>query len=116
MKRRVRTQPTNPYYSNEPAVARSKIADQGLVQNASLGNQPPKMVDKKPGKLSGVAGFSDHKRPRERGPQNPSGVSPLKSGAAKPSSVPKQGGGHLRMSGNPGAHRLGSLKPLKLKV
>ena len=63
MKKRVRTQPTNPFYSDEPAVAKGLMADKGLVQNASLGNQTPKMVDKKPGRLSGVAGFAPGTEP-----------------------------------------------------
>ncbi len=114
-KRRVRVQPNNPYYSNEPAVAKNLIADQGITQNASLGNQPPKMVDKKPGRLSGLANFADKKHP---------GTSPAKLGLGKtssggkppgPSRTPSQGGGHLRMSGHPGAHRLG-VGSIKLKV
>ena len=111
MKKRIRTQPSNPYYSNEPAVARSEIAGKPPVQNASLGNQTPKMVDKKPGRLSGLANFADKKRPHVQKMQNPAFTAPLKSGAAKPVGVPKQGG-NLRGSGHPGAHRLGSIKPL----
>ena len=109
MKRRVRTQPTNPFYSNEPAVARSLIADKGLVQNASLGNQTPKMVDKKPGRISGFAGFESKKRPIGKH---------ITLGSNKipgPTKFPSQGG-HLRMSGHPKAHQLGSLKSIKLKV
>lgn len=112
MKKRVRVQPSNPYYSNEPAVSRKMIADQGITQSASLGNSTPKMVDKKPGKLSGLAGFSDKKRPGGKGAKMitsmPAGKPP---GASK---SPMQGS--LRASGHPGAHQLGSLKPLKLKV
>ncbi len=116
MKKRIRTQPTNPFYSNEPAVARGLIAGKSPVQNASLGNSTPKIVDKKPGKISGLAGFSEHKKPRDQKIQKIPQVNPLKSGAAKPSPVPKQGGsGHLRMSGNPLSHRLG-IKPIKLKI
>lgn len=111
MKRRVKTQPTNPYYSNEPAVARSQITSKAPVQNASLGNSTPKMVDKKPGRASGVAGFSDHHRPPAKGMQNPAFVKPLKGGTAKPSSIPK-----LKVSGHSKAHQIGSVKPLKLKV
>ena len=109
MKKRVKIQQTNPFYSNEPAVSRKEMADQSLTQNASLGNQTPKMVDKKPGRLSGLAGFASHKKPAERK------ITPISGKTPSASSVPKQGG-HLRMSGHPGAHRLGSLKPLKLKV
>lgn len=111
-KKRVRTQPSNPYYSNEPAVSRKLIADQGLTQNASLGNAPPKMVDKKPGRLSGLAGFADKHRPKEQGIKQITSVKPGKPPGSSKS--PIQGG--LKSSGHPGAHRLGSLKPLKLKV
>ena len=112
MKKRVRTQPSNPFYSNEPAVSRKDIAGRPPVQNASLGNQAPRMVDKKPGRLSGVAGFADKKRPKTQKMQNPAFTAPLKTGPAKPVGVPKQGG-HLRMSGVTGAHRIGAMKPLK---
>lgn len=111
MKRRVKTQPTNPYYSNEPAVARSQIASKPPVQSASLGNSTPKMVDKKPGRLSGVAGFSEKHRPPAKGMGNVPFVKPLKSGPAKPTSIPK-----LKVSGHPKAHQIGAVKPLKLKV
>ena len=114
-KRRVRVQPNNPYYSNEPAVAKNLIADQGLTQNASLGNQPSKMVDKKPGRMSGIANFVDKKRPGAKSATLGLGKT---SGSGKPpgaSGVPKQGGGHLRMSGHPNAHRLG-VGSIKLKV
>jgi len=85
------------------------MADQSLTQSASLGNQTPKMVDKKPGRLSGLVGFASHKKP------GATKLTPVSGKMPGPSSMPKQGG-HLRMSGSPNAHRLGSLKPLKLKV
>ena len=65
--------------------------------------------------IDGVAGFQDKHKPPQRSMQKVPQVSPLKSGPAKPSPVPKQGAGG-RASGHPGAHRLGSIKPLKLKV
>jgi hypothetical protein len=115
LKRRVRTQPTNPFYSNEPAVARNLIAGKALVQNASLGNQPPKMVDKKPGRLSGVAGFESKKHPTAKPAHLGEGKNPSAGKAPGAAKFPSQGG-HLKASGHPGAHRLGGIKPIKLKV
>jgi hypothetical protein len=103
MKRRVRTQPTNPFYSNEPAVSRKEIADQSLAQNASLGNATPKEVDKRPGRLSGIAGFHDTKRPKDHKMTPVSGKPP-----GKAPHTPT-----FRLSGHPGAHQLGKLKSLK---
>ena len=109
MKRRTRTQPTNAFYSNEPAVARGLIAGKPPVQNASLGNSAPKMVAKHPGKMSGIAGFQDKHRPKAKGAQPVPQVHPLKSGTARPSNIPRQGGYH-KLSGHPGAHFLGKKK------
>ncbi|SRR6266849_683944 len=97
MKRRIRTQPSNPYYSNEPAVARGLIAGKAPVPSGSLANQPNKIVDKKPGRLSGLAGFTSKSKP-------PTGTH---------AKVPKFGTqakqpAKLRMSGNANAHRLGA--------
>jgi hypothetical protein len=64
VKKRVRTQPSNPFYSNEPAVATSKIADKALIPQAR--GRTPKMVDKNPGKLSGLAGFMSHTKPKAK--------------------------------------------------
>lgn len=111
MKKRVSTKQTNPYYSNEPAVARNQMADRSLTQSASLGNSTPKMVDKKPGRLSGVAGFSSKAKPPAKAMAAVPFVKPLKSGTAKPTSIPK-----LKVSGHPKAHQIGSVKSLKLKV
>lgn len=63
MKKRVRTQPTNPYYSTEPAVSRKLIAGQGMIPNAALGNATNKIIPKHPGRMSGVAGFSSKNKP-----------------------------------------------------
>lgn len=104
MKKRVRPNQTVPFYSNEPAVSRKLIADQGLTQNASLGNQPPKMVDKKPSRMSGLAGFTSKNKPKGK----PSGIPQVGPGGPKPAKVPSQG--HLRASGHPGAHRIGNIK------
>jgi hypothetical protein len=62
VKKRVRTAPSNPFYSNEPAVARGKIT-QAVNPSPKLSNATPKSVDKKPGRLSGLAGFADKKHP-----------------------------------------------------
>ena len=102
MKRRTRTQPTNPFYSNEPAVSISKIADKPPVLNASLGNKTPKMVDKHPGKMSGVADFASKSKP----PKGNSHINlPTLGTKAK---QPAQ----LRLSGHSGAHQIG-VKKLK---
>jgi hypothetical protein len=63
MKRRVKTQPSNPFYSNEPAVATGMIADKAPVQNASLGNKSGREIDKHPGRMSGIAGFVSKSKP-----------------------------------------------------
>jgi hypothetical protein len=94
MKKRIRTQPSNPFYSSEPAVAKGLMADKALVQNSSLGSKTPKMIDTKPGKLSGIAGFSDKHRPKKQGikPKPPVFGQKSKQPAQmkiKPSSVPK---------------------------
>lgn len=97
MKKRIRTQPSNPYYSDEPAVAKSLIADRAPIQNASLGNKPNKIVDRKPGKLSGLADFTSKGKPH----------------AGSFAKVPKFGTqakepAKLRMSGHANAHRIGA--------
>lgn len=100
MKKKIKVKPTVPFYSNEPAVSKKLIADSTMSQSASLGNQTPKMVDKNPGKMSGVAGFESKHKPSASG----IGVSIPKFGskASKPAT--------LRMSGHPSAHRLGASK------
>jgi len=97
MKKRIRTQPSNPYYSDEPAVAKGLMADKAPVQNASLGNKPNKIIDRKPGKLSGLAGFTSKSKPA----------------AGSYAKVPKFGTqakepAKLRLSGHSGAHRIGA--------
>lgn len=78
MKRRTRTQPSNPFYQNEPSVATGLMADKPPVQNSSLGNKTPKSVPKKPGKMSGIAGFAGAKRPKKTGFKKPSVGAPAK--------------------------------------
>lgn len=99
MKRRVRTQPTNPYYSNEPAVSTGQMADKAPVQNASLGNKTPKIVDKHPGRMSGVADFVSKGKPTGK---NTVKVPSFGTKAKSPAT--------LRMSGHSGAHRVGLKK------
>lgn len=82
------------------------MADVGLSPNPNLANQPPKSIDKKPGKLSGIAGFSDKHRPKSGGAK----ISIPKLGTSQ-NKPPQQGS--LRGSGHPQAHRIGSIKPLK---
>lgn len=97
MKKRVRTQPSNPFYSDEPAVSKGLIADKAPVQNASLGNKPNKIVDKKPGKMSGVAEFTSKSKPHA------GSFAKLPAFGTK-AKEPAQ----LRMSGHAGAHRIGA--------
>jgi hypothetical protein len=67
VKKRIRTQPSNPFYSNEPAVAKGLMADKPPVQNASLGSKPSKTTPQKPGRMSGFAGFVDKHKPKQQG-------------------------------------------------
>lgn len=106
MKKKVKQTPNIPFYSDEPAVSKSLIADKPAVPG-NLANKPPKMVDKGPGKGSGLAGFVSKTKPIKR----PSGIKSPKLGTSV--SYPKQG--HLRMSGNSGAHRIGAPKLPKVK-
>jgi hypothetical protein len=100
MKRRVRTAPTNPYYTTEPAVGKGLIASKPPVQSASLGNKTPHMVPKRPASTSGMANFERGKKPKAHGIKPPStavpatptkGVAPMpKSGVkAKPKKAHK---------------------------
>lgn len=79
MKRRVHTQPQNPFYSDEPAVSKGLIADKSMVQNASLGSKKPKMVPKSPGRISGLAGFAQNKKLRQTKFKAPSTSIPPKT-------------------------------------
>lgn len=99
MKKKVRAQPTVPYYSNEPAVSKKLMADTMPVPSASLGNKTPKMVDKSPGRLSGVAGFASKTAPLTK----KSGITIAKLGTKAGPASP----GKLRTSGNASAHRIG---------
>lgn len=105
MKKKVRTKPTNPFYSNEPAVSRTLIAGKGLVQNSSLGNATNKVVDKKPGRLSGIAGFASKSAPRHGSTH----IAAPKLGTTTKSPA------KLKLSGHPGAHQIG-LGGVKLKI
>lgn len=105
MKKKVRVKPTVPFYSNEPAVSRTLMADRGLTQNASLGNNTPKMVDKNPGRLSGIASFSSKSAPKT----GSTGITTAKVGATAKSPA------KLKLSGHAGAHQVG-LGGVKLKI
>lgn len=105
MKKRVRTQPTNPYYSNEPAIPISGMADKAMVP-APIASKTPKMVDKHPAKLSGLADFTSRSKP----PKGNAHISSPKLGTT--AKQPAQAG-KLRMSGHSGAHRIGGIKKLK---
>jgi len=69
------------YYTTGPVVPESKVASKPPVQNASLGNETPKMVP----------------------------TAPAKTGAlGKRHSVPTpSGSSKIRVSGNPAAHHIG---------
>ena len=97
MKKRIRTPQAVPYYSDEPAVAKSEMADKPAVQNAALGNKPNKVVDKKPGRLSGVNDFTSKSKPRAGSFAK---VPSFGTQAKEPAK--------LRMSGHAGAHRIGT--------
>lgn len=85
MKKKPRTQPSNQFYSSEPAVARSKIAANPMVPNANLASGTNKTVDKKPGRLSGVGGFTSKSKPSAK----PAVSSIPKLGTA--AKIPQQG-------------------------
>lgn len=102
MKHRVKTQPTNPFYSDEPAVAKGLIADKPLSPSPSLANKSPKMVDKHPGRLSGIDSFASKSKPPQ---QKMQGKAPAFGTKAK---QPAQ----LKVSGHPKAHQIGKLKKL----
>lgn len=108
MKRKVKQTPNIAFYSDEPAVSKSMIADKPPVMG-NLANKPPKPVDKSPGRESGLAGFVS----KAHLPKKGTGVTrpPLGTAAKQP---PKQGA--LRMSGHSGAHRLGMKLPKLPKV
>jgi len=82
------------------------MADAGLTPNANLANSAPKTIDKKPGRLSGLAGFSDKHRPK-------AGISTPTPKLGSSAKGVSQQGGSLRASGHPQAHRIGAIKPLK---
>ena len=106
MKRKIRPSNSNPFYANEPAVARSKIADTTGFGSSGVGASTPKMVDKKPGRSSGVAPFASGHKPKA-GHTTPV----IKLGTKDTKGVPQQG--KLRTSGHPQAHRLGGIKKIK---
>ena len=97
MKKRIRQQQAVPFYSDEPAVAKGLMADKPPIQNAALGNKPNKVIDKRPGKLSGLASFTSKTKPRAG---TNAKVPAFGTKAKQPAT--------LRMSGAVGAHRLGS--------
>ena len=99
MKKKVRAQQSVPFYSNEPAVSKKLITDQSMSQSASLGNKTPKMVDKNPGRLSGIANFASKSKPSAK----PAGIKPLNISAKASSPMQPK----LRVSGHSGAHMLG---------
>jgi len=78
------------YYETEPYVPNKVIANKPLVQNASLGNDAPKMVPHKPGRSSGL-------QPSAPGHRLPS---PGRVTAPQPNLK-------LKLSGHSSAHQLG---------
>lgn len=99
MKKRARVQPSVPFYSSEPAVSKKLMADSMMVPGAAAGAKTPKMVNKNPGRMSGVAGFVSKAKPATK----PSGITIPKLGTK--SNFPTQG--KLRSSGHASAHRIG---------
>jgi hypothetical protein len=87
MKRKVRTQPSNSFYTTEPPVSRKSIAANPPVPNANLSNKAPKSVPAKPGRLSGLSGFSDKGKPR--GSTSPAKITVPKLGTKM--NFPQQG-------------------------
>lgn len=98
MKKKVRAQTSTPsFYTTEPAVSRKLIAASQPTPSPSIGSKAPKTVDKKPSRMSGVAGFTS-----KQGPHIKAAKINVPAIGAKP---PQQG--KLRASGHSGAHRLG---------
>lgn len=111
MKKKSRNLPSNPFYSDEPAVAKSKMADGMPVPNPNLAGKPNKVTDRDPGHMSGYAGFVKKPKLIVKTPKGPSTKIPGTPAPKKPGTP----GTPLRMSGHAGAHRLGTPKPPKLK-
>lgn len=87
---------TNPgFYDTEPHAPANKIADKPNIQNASLGNETPKMVPHSPGRFDGLGGSPHHFG-------HPPAGSTHGFGHAQAMKV-----GHIRLSGHSGAHRIG---------
>lgn len=109
MKKKVRQSPNIAFYSDEPAVSKSLMADKPAVPLNAANKPPARVVDKNPGRESGLAGFvsKPHLPKKGTGVKRP----PLGATAKQP---PKQGS--LRMSGHSGAHRLGVKLPKLPKV
>jgi hypothetical protein len=107
MKKRVKLSNANPYYSNEAAVSRTMIADKPGFPTANQGGSTPKMVDKKPGRMSGFAGFESKSHPKAPAAH----IKTVPLGNKDTKGVPQQGS--LRTSGHPKAHQLGGIKKIK---
>ena len=90
---------TNPgFYDTEPHAPANKIANKSPIQNASLGTEPSKMVPKHAGRFDGIGGEPHQFAKPPAGGSQGFGH----SGAQKI--------GHVRLSGNSGAHRIGGKK------
>lgn len=109
MKRKQRQTPNIPFYSDEPAVSKAMITSKPPVPGNFANKPPAKVVDRNPGRESGLAGFVSHSHPSKKG----SGITNPKLGTSA-KQPPKQGS--LRMSGHSGAHRLGMKLPKLPKV
>lgn len=99
MKKKARNLPSNPFYTDEPAVAKNKMADSMLVPPPLYNRPTGKVSDRNPGKLSGIAGFAKKTK------------LPTKKPAASGMKTP---GSSLRLSGHSGAHRIGAPKLPKM--
>lgn len=99
MKKKARNLPSNPFYSDEPAVSKKQMADGMLVPPPLYGKPNAKISDRTPGKLSGINNFAKKTK------------LPAKRAAPVSTKTP----GALRMSGHSGAHRVGAAKLPKIK-
>lgn len=83
------------FYESGPVIPADKLADKAPMQNASLGNEEPKMIPKSPGYSKGFGSGIGHTF-RPQGPQSHG------FGHAEQQRV-----GATRLSGHIHAHRIG---------
>lgn len=86
---------TSPDFYKDTSRPKAKVADKTITQDASLGNAPPKMVPPNPGVMKSVVP-----------PLPPAGKPPFGASHGYGHGA-TQRSGHLRLSGNSGAHHIG---------